>query len=191
MEDGTEIIVHHLDHPMWYVIRNAAELCAEMKLVNAVPHLAKQATHPDERVRKSVALALARISTPDALEPMSRMLKDASPQVRLQVLGNLDGSRARALAMPLAALLQTEEHPDVLREVLRVLGRIGTPDALLALRRVAQGEVRRFGKRIRLQAIESLGTVGPAGAQILRSLAGDADSEIGNAAARALQDAKV
>jgi HEAT repeat protein len=107
------------------------------------------------------------------------------------VLGNLDGSRARALAMPLAALLQTEEHPDVLREVLRVLGRIGTPDALLALRRVAQGEVRRFGKRIRLQAIESLGTVGPAGAQILRSLAGDADSEIGNAAARALQDAKV
>jgi hypothetical protein len=56
---------------------------------------------------------------------------------------------------------------------------------------VAQGEVRRFGKRIRLQAIESLGTVGPAGAQILRSLAGDADSEIGNAAARALQAAKV
>jgi HEAT repeat protein len=191
MEDGTEIIVHHLDHPMWYVVRNAAELCAEMKLVNAVPHLAKQASHPDERVRKSVALALARISTPDALEPISRMLKDVSPQVRLQVLGNLDGGRARALAMPLAALLQTEEHPDVLREVLRVLGRIGTPDALLALRRVAQGEVRRFGKRIRLQAIESLGTVGPAGAQILRSLAGDADSEIGNAAARALQAAKV
>ena len=77
------------------------------------------------------------------------------------------------------------ERPE--EQVLRVLGRIGTPDAMLALRRVAQGEVRRFGKRIRLQAIESLGTVGPPGAQILRSLAGDTDSEIGTAAARALQ----
>jgi HEAT repeat protein len=187
MEDGTEIIIHQLNHPTWYVVRNAAELCGEMRLVASVPHLSKQAAHPDERVRKSVAIALARIATPDSLEPLNRLLKDTSAQVRLQVLGNLDGSKARPLAMPLAALLQTEEHPDVLREVLRVLGRIGTPDALLALRRVAHGEVRRFGKRIRLQAIESLGLVGPPGAQILRSLAGDADSEIGNAAARALQ----
>ena len=191
MEEGTDIIVHHLDHPQWYVVRNAAELCGEMRLAASVPRLSKQANHPDERVRKSVAIALARIATPDSLEPLSRMLKDSSAQVRLQVLANLDGGKARALAMPLAALLQTEEHPDVLREVLRVLGRIGTPDALLALRRVAQGEVRRFGKRVRLQAIESLGTVGPSGAQILRSLAGDTDSEIGTAAARALQASTV
>ena len=187
MEEGTDIIVHHLEHPQWYVVRNAAELCGEMRLAASVPRLSKQATHPDERVRKSVAIALARIATPDSLEPLSRMLKDSSAQVRLQVLVNLDGGKGRPLAMPLAAMLETEEHPDVLREVLRVLGRIGTPDALLALRRVAQGEVRRFGKRIRLQAIESLGAVGPSGAQILRSLAGDADSEIGTAAARALQ----
>ena len=187
MEEGTDIIVHHLDHPQWYVVRNAAELCGEMRLAASVPRLSKQANHADERVRKSVAIALARIATPDSLEPLSRMLKDSSAQVRLQVLANLDGGKGRPLAMPLAAMLQTEEHPDVLREVLRVLGRIGTPDALLALRRVAQGEVRRFGKRIRLQAIESLGTVGPSGAQILRSLAGDSDSEIGTAAARALQ----
>ena len=187
MEEGTDIIIHHLDHPQWYVVRNAAELCGEMRLAASVPRLSKQANHPDERVRKSVAIALGRIATPDSLEPLSRMLKDGSAQVRLQVLVNLDGGKGRPLAMPLAAMLQTEEHPDVLREVLRVLGRIGTPDALLALRRVAQGEVRRFGKRIRLQAIESLGAVGPSGAQILRSLAGDADSEIGTAAARALQ----
>ncbi|HEX9894368.1 MAG TPA: HEAT repeat domain-containing protein, partial [Gemmatimonadales bacterium] len=191
MEDGTEIIVHHLEHPQWYVVRNAAELCGEMRLVNSVPRLAHQATHADERVRRSVAVALARIGTPEALEPLARMLKDASPQVRIQMLGNLDGSKARPLAMPLAALLQTEEHPDVLREVLRALGRIGTPDALLALRRVAQGEVRRFGKRIRLQAIESLGSVGAPGAQILRGLAGDTDPEIGFAAAKALQDSTV
>lgn len=187
MEDGTEIIIHHLDHPMWYVVRNAAELCGEMRLTKSVPKLAQHVTHPDERVRKSVAVALGRIATPEALEPMGRMLKDASPAIRSQVLGNLDGTRARALAMPLAALLETEEHPDVLREVLKALGRIGTPDALLALRRVALGEVRRLKKPMRLQAIESLGAAGTPGSQILRSLAGDSDPEIGGAAAKALQ----
>lgn len=189
MEDGTEIIVHHLDHPMWYVVRNAAELCGEMKLAAAVPKLAQQVNHPDERVRKSVAVALGRIATPDVLEPMARMLKDPSPAIRSQVLGSVDGTRARALAMPLAALIETEESPDVLREVLKALGRIGTPDALLALRRVAQGEVRRLKKPMRLQAIESLGASGTPGSQILRSLAGDADPEIGGLAARMLQGA--
>ena len=189
MEDGTEIIIHHLDHPTWYVVRNAAELCGEMRLAKSVPKLARHVTHPDERVRKSVAVALSRISTPDVLEPISRMLKDSSPAIRVTVLGNLEGSKSRPLAMPLAALLESEEHPDVQREILRALGRIGTPDALLALRRVANGEMRRLPKRLRLQAIESLGGVGTPGAQILRTLAGDADAEIGSAAAKALQEA--
>ena len=189
MEDGTEIIIHHLDHPTWYVVRNAAELCGEMRLAKSVTKLAQHVGHGDERVRKSVATALARIGTPDVLEPISRMLKDPSPAIRVTVLGNLEGSKSRPLAMPLAALLESEEHPDAQREILRALGRIGTPDALLALRRVANGEVRRLPKRLRLEAIQSLGGVGTPGAQILRTLAGDADSEIGSAAAKALQEA--
>ena len=189
MEDGTEIIIHHLDHPTWYVVRNAAELCGEMRLAKSVAKLVQHVTHRDERVRKSVATALSRIGTPEVLEPISRMLKDSSPAIRVTVLGNLEGSKSRPLAMPLAALLESEEHPDVQREILRALGRIGTPDALLALRRVANGEVRRLPKRLRLEAIQSLGGVGTPGAQILRTLAGDADSEIGSAAAKALQEA--
>lgn len=189
MEDGTEIIIHHLDHPTWYVIRNAAELCGEMRLAKSVPKLARHITHPDERVRKSVAVALSRIGTAEVLEPLARMLKDGSAAIRVSVLGNLEGTKSRPLAMPLAALLETEEHPDAQREILRALGRIATPDALLALRRVAQGEVRRLPKRLRLQAIESLGGTGSPGTQILRTLAGDADAEIGSAAARVLQEA--
>ena len=97
-----------------------------------------------------MAVALSRIGTPEVLEPLARMFKDSSPAIRVSVLGNLEGSKSRPLAMPLAALLETEEHPDVQREILRALGRIGTPDALLALRRVAQGDVRRLTKRLRL-----------------------------------------
>ena len=46
MEDGTEIIIHHLDHPTWYVVRNAAELCGEMRLAKAVPKLAQHVYPP-------------------------------------------------------------------------------------------------------------------------------------------------
>jgi HEAT repeat protein len=191
MDDGVDIIIHHLQHPTWYVVRNAAELCGEMGLARAVPELAKQVGHPDERVRKSIAVALNRIGTRDALEPLARMIKDGSPAIRIQVLGNLDGSRARPLAMPLAALLETEEHPDVLREILKALGRIGTPDALLALRRVAQGEVRRLGRRGRLLAIEALGESGDSAATVLRGFAADSDPEIAAAATRALEGAAV
>ncbi|MBS1241442.1 MAG: hypothetical protein H6R40_869, partial [Gemmatimonadetes bacterium] len=105
MAEGTDIIAHHLDHPAWYVVRNAAELCGELQLAESVPSLSKAARHPDERVRKSVATALIKIGAREGLEALARMLKDPSPAIRLQVLGSLDGHWGRPLAMSLAALL--------------------------------------------------------------------------------------
>ena len=186
MADGTDIIIHHLGHPQWYVVRNAAELCGEMGLRQAVPELGRQCQHPDERVRKAIAGALNRIGTAEALEPLARMFKDPSPAIRLQVIGGLDGDRARGLAMPLAATLQTEEHPDVVRESLRALGRIGTPDALMALRSVAQGEVRHLAKRQRLQAVEALALAGDGARALLASLTADSDRELAAQAREAL-----
>jgi HEAT repeat protein len=142
--------------------------------------------HPDERVRKSVVGALVRIASPGALEPLARLLKDPESAIRLQVLGNLDGRWGRPLAMSLAALLETEEHPDVVREALKALGRIGTPDAIQALQRVAAGDNRRLTKRQRMQAVESLAQAGSPAASILRGLAQDQDREIADSATRAL-----
>lgn len=186
MAEGTDIIIHHLNHPQWYVVRNAAELCGEMGLERALPALASQINHPDERARKSIASALVRIGTPEAMEPLGRMLKDPSPAIRLNVIGSLDGERARPLAMPLAALLQQEENPEVTREVLRALGRIGTPDALMALRGIATGAVRVLVKKARVQAVEALALAGPGAGPILQSLAKDSDREVSAAALSAL-----
>jgi HEAT repeat protein len=88
--------------------------------------------------------------------------------------------------MSLAALLETEEHPDVVREALKALGRIGTPDAIQALQRVAAGDNRRLTKRQRMQAVESLAQAGSPAASILRGLAQDQDREIADSATRAL-----
>jgi HEAT repeat protein len=191
MAEGTDIIVNHLDHPAWYVVRNAAELCGELRLERAVPRLAFAARHADERVRKSVAGALLRIASPSALEPLAKLLKDPSFTIRLHVLGNLDGGWGRPLAMSLATLLETEDHPDVVREALKALGRIGSPDAIQALQRAATGGNRRLSRRQRLHAVESLGLAGPAAVGVLRSLAEDQDREIAESAIRALEAAPV
>src|SRR5690349_15636882 len=69
MTEGTDQLVHALDHREWYVVRNVAELIGELGIEDAVPALARRLDHEDERVRKAVAMALAKIGTRAAVEP--------------------------------------------------------------------------------------------------------------------------
>ncbi len=190
MTENAGIIIHHLHHDTWYVVRNAADLCGDMDLVEAIPELARRAHHEDERVRRAIAGALAKLGTSGAMEPIRNILRDASASVRLEALMHLDGRRrGRALAMILAALLEREEHPDVRREMLRALGRIGTTDAVQAILRAAQPEAKLFRGRQRgerLAAIEALTLAGGAAAPALRGLLDDSDSKVRKAVEHAL-----
>ena len=170
-----------LGHEEWYVIRNVAELCGDLRAEHTVPQLARHTGHGDERVRRAVAGALAKIATPAAIEPLRQMLKDPSPQVRLLVVQGLDGPRSRGLAMTLALALEDESHLDVQRELLLALGRIGTPDAVQALARQAAAG-RLFHRRpvsVRLAAIEGLRLAGTAAAMhALQGLLKDDEGEV-------------
>ena len=170
-----------LGHEEWYVIRNVAELCGDLRAEHTVPQLARHLDHGDERVRRAVAGALAKIATPSAAEPLRHMLRDPSPQVRLLAVQGLDGPRSRGLAMTLALALEDEASLDVQRELLLALGRIGTPDAVQALvRQAAAG--RLFQRRpvsVRLAAIEGLRLAGsPAAIHALQGLATDDEGEV-------------
>src|SRR5437867_711091 len=72
MTEGTDQLVHMLDHSAWFVVRNVAELIGELGMEDAVPALGKCLDHADERVRKAVGLALAKIGTRGAAEPAAR-----------------------------------------------------------------------------------------------------------------------
>ena len=192
MTEGTDLLVNMLTHDEWYVVRNVADLCGEMRLETSVSRLAKHASHADERVRRSVAGALAKIGTPPTVEPLRQMLRDPSPAVRLQGLQNV-GEQNRGLAMSIAVLLDSEGHPDVLRELMMALARIGTSDAVQALVRSAEPGGRLFRRKpqsTRLAAVEALGIAGStASAAALRNLTNDSDEEIRRAAERALATA--
>jgi hypothetical protein len=189
MSEGAEAVVQHLGHQQWYVVRNAADLCGEMGLADAVPDLARQISHPDERVRKAIAEALGKIGTPQAMEPLRQLLSDPSPAVRLKAVAHLNGRGARGMPPALAELLRTEDNPDVQHEALLALGRIATPDALVQLREWAQPGGKLLGRKplaVRLVAVKALTLAGPAAVDIMGSLERDESPEIRAAASAAI-----
>jgi HEAT repeat protein len=187
MKEGQDQLVHMLGHPQWFVVRNVADLVGELGLV---PALTKQLDHADERVRRQVALALAKIGTRSAAEPLRRALKDPSVDVRRQAALGVGGRKASALAMPLVVALEEEKDPEVVRELIFALGRIGSPDAVQALIKITQPSGKLFRRKpsaLRVTAIEALRVAGtPAAVGTLQHLCSDGDKQVRGAAQQAL-----
>lgn len=192
MSEGHDVIIAHLQHQTWYVVRNAAELCGEMDLERAVPELVKQIGHEDERVRRSVAGALAKIGTAATMEPLRRLLTDPAAPVRLRAVTALNPRRTRGIVMPLAAMLEKESEPEVIKAAALALARIGTPDALQALIAYAGAGPRRLfglGGRPaghRAWAVEALGRAGSAAETLIHPFLDDPAEEVRAAAQLAL-----
>jgi hypothetical protein len=193
MTEGTDLLVHMLGHDEWFVVRNVAELCGEMRLEAAVPALARRLAHLDERVRRAATSALGRIGSANTMEPLRKALQDTSPQVRMQAATSLDGVRARNLVPALARLIEEETHVDVQREMLHALGRIGTPEAIETLILASQPSRGLFRKKplgIRVEAIEGLRLGGgPAAVAALQDLEKDKEESVRAAAGQALKTA--
>lgn len=189
MPEGHYAVIRMLDDDRWYVVRNVAALCGELGLSDAITKLGVLLEDPDERVRRSAALSLAKIGTPATTEYLRKALRDRSAEVRRQVPSGLVGRKSTAMAMPLVVALEEESHTDVQQEILRALGRIGTQDAVQALKKMAQPGGRLFKRRpagVRIAAVEGLLTAGtPAALAALEALADDPDSDVRAAAEQA------
>jgi len=194
MKEAGGQLINMMGHSQWYVVRNVAELVGELGLEEAVPALTKRLDHEDERVRKAVALSLAKIGTRAVAEPLRRALRDSSAEVRMQAALGVGGRKANALAMPLVVALEEEKDPEVVRELVLALGRIGSPDAVQALIKLAQPAGRFLGRKplpLRLAAIEGLRLAAtPAALGTLQGLAKDSDKQVKAAAGAAAQEIK-
>jgi HEAT repeat protein len=191
VEKGTEVVTGMLKHGEWFVVRNAADLVGDLRVAEAVPLLGEVTSHEDRRVRLSVALALAKIGTPETARYLRGPLKDPDPSIRLSVARSISGKGLAGLAMVLVTAAESEEDPDVMAEYYRALGRIGTPDAISALMEVAQAKggllSSRKGSPRRQAATEGLGLAGTSAARAaLEELAKDRDRDVREAARIAL-----
>lgn len=192
MSEGMSDLIRALDDDRWYVVRNVADLCGELGLEEAVPRLGLLLGSIDPRIRRSAAFALAQIGSARTTEFLRKALKDEVAEVRRQVPAGLAGRKNAAMAMPLAAMLEDESDPDVQREVLHALGRIGTSDAVRVLIKMAQPGGKIFHRRpasVRLAAVTGLaGAASSAAINALENLAADGDADVRAAVERALRD---
>ena len=190
MRSGTDRALEMLYHDEWFVVRNVAELVGELRMDEAVPRLSELLGHRDVRVGRAAAAALAKVGSVATVEPLRRVLREGAPELRAFVASSIGGPHARALAMPLVALAAEETEPLVLAEYYRALGRIGTPEAVQALARVAQASgslLRRRPSAGRVAAVEALGQAGGAPAlRTLDALTKDGDKAVRTAALKAL-----
>lgn len=192
LEEGTDVITSLLNHHEWFVVRNAADLVGELKIVEAASALGKALAHEDPRVRRSAGIALARLGTAETASHLRKALVDPDPDVRMAVVKEVGGRVLSGLAMPLLSAAAAEQDPAILGEFYRALGRIGTPDAVQALIKAAAagGLLSRKAVGPRLAAIEGLGTAGTAPAlEALRKLASSGSGDVRAAAAKALKQA--
>lgn len=191
-KDGTDMVINMLRHPDWFVVRNIADLAGELRIEEAIPHLGKVLEHGDARVRKSAALALAKIGTAPCARHLQRALNDSDAQVRLRVAAEIGGRGLAGLAMSLMTAAEREENASIKLEFYRALGRIGTPESVEALRKVAEPGGRFVGRRPsapRVGAVEGLALARTdAAVTLLKELAEDRDGEVKKAARKALDD---
>jgi hypothetical protein len=193
--EGLRQVILMLGHPEWFAVRNIADLLGELRVHEAVPALARTLRHSDARVRRSAALALARIGTPGSVEHLASLLREEDADLRVAVAGSIGGREMEGLTMPLVLAAERERDPRVLGEYYRALGRLGTSVAMQALARAAQPRRWRLWSRrtrSRLAAVEGLKIAGGAAAiGTLEGLLEDRESEVRRAAREALEDLDV
>ncbi len=195
IDSGMDIVVSMLNHHEWYVVRNVADLVGDLQIEEGVDALGKACRHPDKRVRQSVATALAKIGKPSTVKYLSVVIRDRDPTVRTEVLKHIGGRGLAALAMLLVNAAETEQNENVLAELYRAMGRIGTPDTVGALIKATEprGLIRSgHSPAVRMAAVDGLVLAGGLAArEKLESLTRDRNTKVREAARQGLVDVEI
>ena len=193
LEDTVPALTRMLSDSRWFIVRNAADLLGEMVATQAEAALIQLLRHQDDRVRRSATNALMRLGTPDALRGIYEAVNDTSPEVRMQVAAAIATRRDGKTAATLIRAIEDEQDADVQLAMVAALGRVGTPDAVQKLVRMAEAEGRLFRKKgtgLRVAAVQALAEARtPAALAALKELAGDKEREVRETASRALAHA--
>ena len=189
--DAVPTLIHLLGDNRWYVARNATDLLGEMRALEAENALLEVVNHREERVRRSVATALARLGTPRAIQAVQQMFHDPVPEVRTHAVQGLGTTKSPRAVSVLAHALDAETDPEVQAVILAALGRQATEEAVARLLKAAEPEGRLFKRKptaLRVSAVQALAEANtPAAIAALRRFAEDKEREVRHTAVRALR----
>ena len=189
--DAVPTLIHLLGDSRWYVVRNAADLLGEMRAPEAENALMDIVAHREERVRRSVATALARLGTARSMQAAQQMLADPVPEVRVHAAQALGATKWPRAVPVLSRALDTEQDGEVQAVILAALGRQASNEAVARLTKAAEPEGRLFKRKptaLRVSAVQALAEANtPAALAALKRFAEDKEREVRDAAVRALR----
>jgi hypothetical protein len=189
--DAVPTLIHLLGDHRWFVVRNTADLLGEMRAMEAENALLDSVKHPEERVRRSVATALARIGTPRALQAVQHLMTDSVPEVRVHAVQGLGGMKSPRAVAALSRALDSESDAEVQAVILAALGRQATDEAVARLVKAAEPDGRLFKRKptaLRVSAVQALAEANtPAAFAALKRYAEDKDRDVRDVAVRALR----
>jgi FOG: HEAT repeat len=120
-------------------------------------------------VRRAAITALAKLSSPKALDSLRIAMRDNSPQVRMQAAAGMGTRKGLRSAGTLTKALDDEDDSEVQLAIIAALGRLATTDAVSRLIKAAEPAGGIFKKKptsIRVAAVQALGEARtPAGAE--------------------------
>jgi HEAT repeat protein/PBS lyase HEAT-like repeat-containing protein len=186
---GIPALMHMLGDARWYVARNAADLLGEMVAEEALGPLAELLKHDDDRVRRAAITALAKLTSPKAVDALRTALRDTSAQVRMQAAAGMGARKGMRTAATLTKALDDEEDPDVQLSIIGSLGRLATTDAVQRLIKLAEPGAlfKKKPTAIRVAAVQALGDARtPAAQNALQHLLDDKEKEVKQAVFRLL-----
>ena len=156
----------HISDARWYFVRNVVAILGSTRLPSVLTYLERTIRHHDARVRRETIRALSSVGDRRSMELVTVALADEDAQ-NVQLAARYLGLRADRAARPaLEAVARGESRgnrdtgPRV--EAIEALGRIGDPDALPALRTLANkrsllGSARY--REIRAAATSAIGAI--------------------------------
>ncbi|HEY8176934.1 MAG TPA: HEAT repeat domain-containing protein [Gemmatimonadaceae bacterium] len=190
LRDAVPALTRMLGDSRWFVVRNAADLLGEMVATDAEGALVALLRHSDDRVRRSATNALLRLGTPAAIKGIYDAVSDSSPEVRMQATAAIATRKDRRTSTTLIRAIEEEQDEGVQVAMITALGKVGTPDAVQKLIKMAQSEGRLFRKKtksFRVAAVQALGEAKtPAALAALRELATGKDKDVRDTATRVL-----
>jgi HEAT repeat protein len=193
LPDAVPALVRMLGDSRWFVVRNAADLLGEMSASKAEEALTALLRHTDDRVRRSATNALLKLGTPNAFKGIYDAVSDSSPEVRMQAAVAMSTRKDGRTSQALIRAIEDEGDADVQMAMIAALGKVGTPEAVQKLVKMAEPEGRLFRKKatnIRVAAVQALGDARTAAAvAALKELSGDKESDVRETAKRALAHA--
>jgi hypothetical protein len=164
-ELAVDAVAEAVDHPQWFVARNAVSILGQIGSADCVPHLHKALSHSEPRVTREALKGLASIKTEEAVDLICECVQEEDVDICKAALGWVAIIRSPHALPALERLLgdgfMWTADDELVRLAIQALGAIEEEEATAMLKKLSKTRKLIFSRKkaalIREAAAASLG----------------------------------